>query len=201
MRTIKSIFATALLLVITLQVSAQRKYNISESSFEIIGTSNIHDWTMKSTAANGTANLRIVDSKLAEINSLDIILVAESLKSGKSSMDHVAYETLDTKTNNTISYFLKNAEKVNGTTWVLTGIYTIAGVSREYKKQIKITINNDVYKIKYLKINELMQNPNLFQTFQNDIPKMLIRDDFEFSRQAAIIERYFEQAIVILFGI
>jgi len=145
MRTIKSIFATALLLAITLQVSAQRKYNISESSFEIAGTSNIHDWTMKSTAANGTANLRIVDSKLAEINSLNIILVAESLKSGKSSMDHVAYETLDTKTNNTISYFLKNAEKVNETTWALTGIYTIAGVSREYKTQVKIAINNDIF--------------------------------------------------------
>jgi len=145
MRTIKSIFATALLLAITLQVSAQRKYNISESSFEIAGTSNIHDWTMKSTAANGTANLRIVDSKLAGINSLNIILVAESLKSGKSSMDHVAYETLDTKTNNTISYFLKNAEKVNETTWALTGIYTIAGVSREYKTQVKIAINNDMF--------------------------------------------------------
>lgn len=57
-------------------------------------------------------------------------------------MDKVAYEALNTETNQTIEYVLKSAEKINETTWDLTGIYTIAGVSKEYKTQVKVTTDN-----------------------------------------------------------
>ena len=48
-------------------------------------------------------------------------------------MDKVAYETLKTDKNKNIKYVLKSAEKVNETTWELTGTYTIAGVSKLLK--------------------------------------------------------------------
>lgn len=60
-------------------------------------------------------------------------------------MDRVAYEALDTEKNKNIEYVLKSAEKINETTWILTGTYTIAGVSKEYQTQVKITSNNGTF--------------------------------------------------------
>lgn len=148
MKTIKAIFLTVLISTLTFQVNAQKKYTVdSKSTFEVAGTSTVHDWTMRSTEGTGNAVLMIKDSKLAGINSLKVILLAESLKSSKTSMDDVAYEALDTKTNKYIEYVLKSAQKVNENTWELIGTYTIAGVSREYKTQVNITINNGTFKL------------------------------------------------------
>jgi len=42
---------------------------------------------------------------------------------------------------------LKSADKVNETTWNLTGTYTIAGVSKVLKTQVKTTVANGVVNI------------------------------------------------------
>ncbi|MEO8534489.1 MAG: YceI family protein [Flavobacterium sp.] len=148
METIKSILLTVLFTTLSLQVNAQRNYTITKSTFEVAGTSNIHDWIMKSTEGTGIANLTVTDSKLADINNLTITLAAESLKSSKTSMDDVAYETLDTKTYRNIKYVLKSANKINETTWNLTGTYTIAGVSKELKTQVNVSPNNGLFILK-----------------------------------------------------
>lgn len=145
MKTIKSIL-WAIVITLSLQLNAQRRYSVAKSTFEVAGTSNIHDWVMRSTEGTGSAILTITDSKLTDIKNLTITLLAESIKSSKTSMDDVAYESLDTKTHKNIRYALKSAEKLNETTWMLTGTYTIAGVSKEYKTQIRITSNdNDTF--------------------------------------------------------
>jgi polyisoprenoid-binding protein YceI len=54
----------------------------------------------------------------------------------------VAYETLKTDKFKNIKYVLKSAEKVNENTWNLTGTYTIAGVSKVLKTQVKTTVTN-----------------------------------------------------------
>lgn len=147
MKTIKSILLTAIFTAVSLQLNAQRTYTVAaaKSTFEVAGTSTVHDWIMKSTEGTGIANLTVQDSKLAAINSLTITLLAESLKSSKTSMDQVAYEALDTETHKTIEYALKSAEKINESTWILTGTYTIAGVSKEYKTQVKIIADNGTF--------------------------------------------------------
>lgn len=138
MKTIKSILLTVVLTTVSLQVNSQRNYTLdTNSTFEVAGTSTVHDWVMKSTEASGIANLTVKDSKINSINSLSISLLAESLKSYKTSMDNVAYEALDTEAHKYIEYVLKSAEKLDETTWNLTGVYTIAGVSKEYKTQVK----------------------------------------------------------------
>jgi hypothetical protein len=147
MKTIKSILLTVIFTV-SLQVNAQKNYNITRAIFEVAGTSNVHDWSMKSTDGNGIANFTVTDSKLADINNLTITLLAESLKSSKTSMDDVAYEALDTKTYKNIKYVLKSANKVNETTWNLTGVYTIAGISKEYKTVVNVTNNNGSFILK-----------------------------------------------------
>ena len=141
MKTIKSILL-AIVITLSLQVNAQKRYSLSKSTFEVAGSSNIHDWTMRSSDGNGGANLVITDSKLTDIKNLTITLLAESIKSSKTSMDNVAYEALNTKTYKNIKYVLKSADKVNETTWVLTGTYTIAGVSKDYKTQTRVTSND-----------------------------------------------------------
>ena len=138
MRTIKSILL-AVVITLALQVNAQKKYTVAKSTFEVAGTSNIHDWVMKSSEGTGSAYLTFTDSKLTDIKNLTISLLAESIKSSKTSMDEVAYESLDTKTYKNIRYVLKSVDKVNETTWILTGTYTIAGVSKEYRTQARVT--------------------------------------------------------------
>ena len=41
-----------------------------------------------------------------------------------------------------IKYVLKSANKVNETTWNLTGVYTIAGISKEYKTVVNVSTSN-----------------------------------------------------------
>ncbi|PWB24849.1 YceI family protein [Flavobacterium sp. HTF] len=141
MKTIQSILLTVIFTAVTLQLNAQKNYTLdTNSTFEVAGTSTVHDWVMKSTEGSGIANLTVKDSKIGSINSLSISLLAESLKSYKTSMDNVAYEALDTQTYKYIEYVLKSAERINDTTWNLNGVYTIAGVSKEYQTQVKTTV-------------------------------------------------------------
>ncbi len=141
---IKLIVAVIVFFGITSFAVAQKSYTLdSKSTFSVAGTSTLHDWEMKSGSGTGSANLTIANSKLTDIESLSVTLLAESVKSEKKSMDKVAYETLKTDKNKNIKYALKSAEKVNETTWELTGTYTIAGVSKVYKTTAKTTVTKD----------------------------------------------------------
>lgn len=142
---IKTIITSMVLFTMTLSVNAQKTYNLdAKTNFSVLGTSTMHDWEMKSASRTGTANLTVTDSKLTDINSIDITLPSESIKSEKKSMDKVAYETLKTDKFKNIKYVLKSADKVNETTWNLTGTYTIAGVSKVLKTQVKTSVVNGV---------------------------------------------------------
>lgn len=140
----KLIAFVAAIFGITTFATAQKSYNLDgKSTFSVAGTSTLHDWEMKSASGTGTATLNIANGKLTDIDALSITLLAESVKSEKKSMDKVAYETLKTDKNKNIKYVLKSAEKVNETTWELTGTYTIAGVSKVYKTNVKTTVTKD----------------------------------------------------------
>nr|WP_315150614.1 YceI family protein [uncultured Flavobacterium sp.] len=143
--TLKTIIASIALFAMVLSANAQKSYTLDiKTNFSVLGTSTLHDWEMKSPSRTGTASLTVTDSKLTDINSIDITLPAESIKSEKKSMDKVAYETLKTDKFKNIKYVLKSAEKVNETTWNLTGTYTIAGVSKVLKTQVKTSVTNGV---------------------------------------------------------
>jgi len=142
---IKKISMGLALLAFAMHANAQKNYSLdTKTSFSVSGTSTLHDWEMKSGSKTGTANLTVTDNKLTDINKIDITLMAETIKSEKTKMDKIAYETLKTDKNKNIKYVLKSAEKVNETTWNLTGTYTIAGVSKEYKTQIKTSVANGI---------------------------------------------------------
>jgi len=143
---IKNICLALTFLVISSNVNAQKNHTLDpKSTFSVAGTSTMHDWEMKSTGkTTGNSNLTVTDNKLAAITTISIVLPAESIKSEKTKMDKIAYETLKTDKAKNITYTLKSAEKVNETTWNLTGTYTIAGVSKLLKTQVKTTVINGV---------------------------------------------------------
>jgi polyisoprenoid-binding protein YceI len=146
MKTILKTITTALaLFAIVFTANAQKSYTLDlKTNFSVLGTSTLHDWEMKSGSRTGTATLTVTDSKLTDIKSIDITLPAESIKSEKKSMDKVAYETLKTDKFKNIKYVLQTAEKVNESTWNLTGTYTIAGVSKLLKTQVKTSVANGI---------------------------------------------------------
>jgi len=145
MKSIKTLITSITLFTVALCANAQKNYTLDpKSNFTVAGTSTLHDWEMKSASGTGTAHLTVADSKLTAITSIDITLPVETIKSEKKSMDKVAYETLKTKTNKNIKYVLKSAEKVNETTWNLTGSFTIAGSTKIVKTQVKTSVNNGV---------------------------------------------------------
>ena len=142
----KTLLSSFVLFAVVLSANAQKSMTLdaTKSTFSVSGTSTMHDWTMKSALGSGTGNLTVTNSKLEKITSLSISLNAESVKSEKTSMDKVAYKTLKTDKFKTIKYVLKSATKANETTWNLVGTYTIAGVSKEVKTQVKATVAGGV---------------------------------------------------------
>lgn len=141
----KTLFLTLTLVLTSVTVSAQKNYVLdTKTNFSVSGTSTLHDWEMKSDAKTGSATITVTDSKVVDIDAINIDLVVETIKSGKSGMDKIAYETLNTKKFKSIKYVLKSATKVNETTWNLVGNYTIAGVSKEIKTQVKVTVAHGI---------------------------------------------------------
>lgn len=141
MKTIPYFILNCFLICTFYTAKAQKSYTLDgKTSYTVLGTSTMHDWEMNSSAKNGSANLTVNDGKLADINAITIDLPVETIKSGKNGMDKIAYETLNAKKFKTIKYVLKTADKVNETTWNLTGTYTINGVSKEIKTQVKSSV-------------------------------------------------------------
>jgi polyisoprenoid-binding protein YceI len=111
-----------------------QSHQISNANFEVAGTSTLHDWTMETDQVNGTINMNIEGDKISTIDRFDIKLKAESLESGKSSMDDIAYEALKSEDHPMISFKLTKIKSItySGTTAkiVANGILTIAGKSK-----------------------------------------------------------------------
>lgn len=145
MKTIPYFILNCFLICTLWTAKAQKNYVLdAKTNFIVLGTSTMHDWEMNSTAKNGTASLTVADGKLTDIKSITIDLPVETIKSGKNGMDKIAYETLNAKKFKTIKYVLKDADKVNETTWNLTGTYTINGVSKEVKTQVKSSVSGGI---------------------------------------------------------
>lgn len=123
-----------LLVLLPLWVLAQQTYKISpKSTIKVEGTSTMHDWTMQSSALQGSVVLE-QEGRPAGIKQANLKLAAESLKSGKDAMDKNAYKALNTGKHKDIAFVLnsiKSVEQLNGATKIIaSGTLTIAGVSK-----------------------------------------------------------------------
>lgn len=131
-------------------VSAQNMNIIPlNSSLNIHGTSNVHDWDMKPTKINSELGLN--SSK--QINALIVKIEVKSLKSGNGIMDGKTYDAFEYKKNPNIVFQLTEVSQSkltdSDTEIILTGNLTMAGQTRKISLKTigKITKTGD-YQLK-----------------------------------------------------
>lgn len=151
-RLVKKVSLLALAIGFAGSTLLAQSHQISNANFEVEGTSSLHDWTMETEAVNGTVNMSMDGNKIASIEKFDIKLKAESLESGKSSMDDIAHEALKSEDHPMISFKLTKIKSItySGTTAniVATGVLTIAGTSKTVDVSGTAVNNNGTIQLK-----------------------------------------------------
>jgi polyisoprenoid-binding protein YceI len=118
-----------------------KAYIGSDINIKVLGTSNVHDWTMSSMAATSQGDFKLNDqNQLKSLNTFSLSLDVKSLKSEHSSMDSRTYKAINADQYPKIVYKLSSAivTTIAGNKYLIKtkGELTIAGVTQ--------TINMDV---------------------------------------------------------
>lgn len=136
-RQLKLVFVSLIVMAFTTQISVAQTYQLDNatSTLKIDGTSNIHDWEIVAEKQQGKLLADFEDGKLVKIQQLDFTVTAESLKSGKSSMDKNTYKALNTEKHKQIEFKLSKVKSINcksnnSCKVVVTGNLKIAGATK-----------------------------------------------------------------------
>ena len=118
--------------------------NNNTSFLEVHGTSSLHDWHVDAEEQSG--KIVITNTESLEIKSLSFSVKAESLKSGKSSMDNNTYKALNTDDYKTIDFKLnsvKQVEKIKENSFKVSvlGNMTISGVTKTITLELTIKLD------------------------------------------------------------
>ncbi|MDO6737260.1 YceI family protein [Wenyingzhuangia sp. 2_MG-2023] len=133
----------SLMLSLCIGVYGQEYKGQKEGSFiKVLGTSTLHDW--EESAEDFSTKLTLASSETIKIKALEVSVKAESLESGKSTMNKITYEALKSDKNPNILFSFisqENTTKVKeGVCVVLVkGNLTIAGVKNEITLELETT--------------------------------------------------------------
>jgi len=135
-------------LFVSLRSTGQIKYHsIGAVKLIVQGTSNIHDWDIRSEKGTCWAEFMFTPAGyIGGLASLQFTVPAESLKSDNTSMDKNTYKALNTDKYNTISFIASNAAITpNGAGFLLIakGKLTISGVTRDVELTANGKLNPD----------------------------------------------------------
>lgn len=127
--------------LITMSLHGQNRYSQSNSaSITVAGTSTIHNWRMISKNVTSSADFETnASGEVVKLNSLQVILDAESLKSGKSGMDKNAYSALMTDKYKQITFQIVFA-KIEAGVIQCQGKLKIAGVIKDVSLKTTYTM-------------------------------------------------------------
>lgn len=117
--------------------------NNAKSSMSIFGTSSLHDWEEKVEEQSGKIELN-TDGEV-NITSLNVSILAESIKSGKSAMDKNTYKALDTKNHKNITFKMNQSKKMmdlgNSEYQVtVSGKLSVSGVTKTVDLSLKMKV-------------------------------------------------------------
>lgn len=149
--TTKIIFTAVFLLTLPFYTIAQEYKLMNDVSLiRVSGTSTLHDWHVDGEQQSG--KLKVTREANITINELTFNVKAESLKSGKSSMDKNTYKALKTDKYKdiTFKYISRNSTiKKGDNTYIITanGSLTVSGVAKNIILELELTVDGDLLKI------------------------------------------------------
>lgn len=148
--TIKLIIAAIIFLAVPTLVTAQATYKLAQSpdvTIKVLGSSNVHDWVMTSTAMESQGNFIIDGDKLQGLHSFNFRLAVKSLHSDHASMDDRTYKSVNASKYPDISYKLISAEVTpvagNKSLIKTKGNLTIAGATQLISMEVTATVGAD----------------------------------------------------------
>jgi hypothetical protein len=148
---IKGISGLAMIFLIGLSGSlqAQDAYQVADPEIKVLGTSNLHNWSMEAKDIACSAKFTFVpgSSLPQSLTALDLAIPIHNLKSGESLMDSRAYTALKADKFGTITFTSASAVIVPGQRNQFqvksTGTMTIAGVGRPVVLTVACQVNVD----------------------------------------------------------
>lgn len=142
-------FTLALMLCMSLSLSAQRLYQLAgKPEIMVLGGSTLHDWEMVATAANGKAEIALDGQNIEAIKMGEVTMKATALKSGKDQMDDIAYKALKADKNPNITFKLTSFKNLGGNKATITGDLTIAGTTKPVTFQVQTSVKGDAIELK-----------------------------------------------------
>lgn len=128
----------------TVQSSAQNVKKAFSYEITLNGSSNIHDWTMKSSGSGleGTFTLDPTTKQVEGIAPLTFNLPVKNLKSDEGLLNSRAYDALKADKNPNFTFKLNNVT-AQGAQLNLVGQLTISGNTREITLPVTVKKNAD----------------------------------------------------------
>ncbi|MDQ6902409.1 MAG: YceI family protein [Bacteroidota bacterium] len=142
----------AVIFLLTPQIStAQTTYKITsgnEKNVKVLGSSNIHDWTMNSTVMVSQGDFKFDKNNILQtLSDFNFTIDARSLKSGHTSMDNRTYTAMKADANPKIIYKLTSAviTPVSANEYQVksVGSLSIAGETHTIQMNLKVIVNAD----------------------------------------------------------
>jgi polyisoprenoid-binding protein YceI len=145
------VFCAICLAAIPQRVKAQMVYRLSPDkgvNIKVLGSSNVHDWTMVSSTMESQGEFKIDDDHhIAALHSFNFSMDAKSLKSGHGSMDDRTYKTMKADQYPKITFKLTSAviSPVEKNKYLIkaTGNLAIAGATQLVTLNVTALVNAD----------------------------------------------------------
>jgi polyisoprenoid-binding protein YceI len=147
---ITMVMAAIIFLTMPQCLMAQANYKLlagKDAGIKVLGSSNIHDWTMTATGTESQGEFKIEGDQLRALHSFTFSVEAKSLKSEHESMDNRTYKTINADKFPRIAYKLNSAvvtpiEK-NKYAIKATGELTISGATQTIVLNVTAIVNPD----------------------------------------------------------